>query len=91
MNQTDLRNNVILLFVLFYGVYFGFFIGLPIVLNISYVLASGWLVILGLAGLVAAIKTLLVLFYEVKNITLWTVSKIRDIIRPSVWHVQSAR
>ena len=88
--QTDLRNNVILLFSLFYGVYFGFFVGLPLIMNISYILATGWLMFLGLASVLAAIKVSAVLYGELRNATQWIFNKVKNSLQPE-WKVQSVR
>jgi len=89
-SETDLRNNVVLLFSLFYGVYFGFFIGLPLVLNISYVLATGWLMILALVGILTAIKIMMVVSFEVKELSHWALIRIKGSLQTFGWKIQSA-
>lgn len=72
LRERNMRNNVILFFSLGYGVYFGFFIGLPFVLDISFILATAWLMILGFAVTFMVIKMMMVIFFELNEALHWT-------------------
>lgn len=88
--KSDLRNNVLLLFILFYGMYFGFFVGLPLALDISYVAATIWLMILGVLGLIAVLKIIMLGIIETRNVAVWIYTKVKDSLQSSGWKVQSA-
>ncbi len=91
LTDTDVRNNVILIFSLIYGGYFGFYNGLPIMLDLSYILATFWLMLLGLAVMVMVIKIIMLAFFGMKGFVLWAHNKITESLQPFGWRVQSAR
>ena len=60
-------------------------------LDISYILATAWLMLLGLAGMLMVMKIIMLVFFGVKGFVLWTHSKITESLQPSGLRVQSAR
>ncbi len=59
-------------------------------LDVSYIAATVWLMILGLLGLIAVLKIIVISVIETRNIVSSIYSKVKESLQPSVWKVQSA-
>lgn len=71
------RNNTIVLFVLFYSLYFGFYAGLPLALNFSYIAATVWTMFLLVLFSIFVLKTVIILITFIQN----TIPHPRRLIR----------